>query len=169
MDRLVILDRSPHGAVHVGIRDQLSLDSRLDAGGKCLLVLHLVFDCKIAGRRVFENRKPDSVPAADVGKERQVAAVEGAFLTEVDELDDIVAIAPQRMLGHKAVTPKAIYVADRMVRAALGCPTGSSGNFAGAACQRPHCEYENLSRRRHDSLPKHEQDTHGLFVLSGHC
>ena len=73
------------------------------------------------------------------------------------------------MLGHKAVAPESVYMADRMVRAALGRPAGSAGNLAGAARQRPHRKNENLTRRRHNSLPEHEQDTHGFFVLSGHC
>lgn len=109
------------------------------------------------------------MPAADVGKERQVAAVERTFLAEVYELNHVVAVAPQSMLSHKAVAAEAIYMADRMVCAALGRSAGASGNLTGASRQRPHRKNENLTRRRHHSLPEHEQNTHGLFVLSGHC
>ena len=59
-------------------------------------------------------------------------------------------------------------MADRVVRTATGDSAGTPGNLAGAARQRSHRDDEDFACRGQDSLAEHQQNTHGLFILSGH-
>ena len=72
------------------------------------------------------------------------------------------------MLGNEAVTAKPIHMADRMVRAATGNPAGTSSDFAGTTCERSHRDDEDFACRGQNSLAEHQQNAHGLFILSGH-
>ena len=59
-------------------------------------------------------------------------------------------------------------MADRVVRAATGDSAGTPSNLAGTTRERPHRDDEDFARRRQNSLAEHQQNTHGLFILSGH-